>query len=438
MTRSLKDWKVFAVRSRVESRRSAQHDLCVRLYLTLKAFRGWKSFVTSSMASLQRTFLEVWKKKSYWVVLGAWKLWKQAFECILVIHPITQADKVVYKEVTSQRRQLLVSLNDMLVASRLRICWKRWTALYNFRVLLCLYRAKKRGLQLLLKSLRESKRRNTKNMKCFHGAIEWRNKRRLRQLSLFISFLKRRRQKGIIRQKRIQAVLTARRLKSWFLKWLKRFLVRVGQNVSKYTESIPLILKTGRSGLDAVLAVPGKRAAHKDTGRGVATNSLYEEEKQSLPHEPMNGQLQVPVFYLNVGRFQRQSMERLRARFFNQPKTDNSAVLDSLELRVQTLSSTRLLRRYFQILSQEFLRSQLQQCRRHAVLTERCKQTEGNKKVDIKGIPSANSSSRFAMDALNNKSTPSQFCESPTLVAEKLKNLDIQIAEFLRDRAFIT
>jgi hypothetical protein len=64
VTRSLKDWKIFAIRSRIESRRSAQHDLCVRLYLTLKAFRGWKSFVTSSMASLQRTFLEVWKNKS--------------------------------------------------------------------------------------------------------------------------------------------------------------------------------------------------------------------------------------------------------------------------------------------------------------------------------------------------------------------------------------
>jgi hypothetical protein len=114
-------------------------------------------------------------------------------------------------------------------------------------------------------------------------------------------------------------------------------------------------------------------------------------------------------------------------------------MLESLEGKVQALYSTRLLRRCFQILLQEFLRSHLQQFKRHTFLSERCKQIEDSKKVGGKATTSSSSSRRVAMDdALSLSSTPSQFCESSTLASEKLKNLDNQIAEFLRDRVFIT
>ena len=423
MTRVLKDWKIFSVRSNIETRRSAQHDLCVRLYLTLKAFRGWKSFVTSSMASMQRTFLEVWKKKSYWAVLGAWKTWKQSYEEVLSIIPVVKA---VPSEVTSQRRRLLTALNDLLVTNRLQICWRRWTSLYSFRVQLCLYRAKKRGLQLFIKSFRELKHRNLMNEMRFHTAIERRNKRCYRKLSWFVSFLRRSRQKRIIRQRRILAVLTLRKLKSMFLKWLKQFLVRVGQNVSKYTESIPLILKSGQSGLDAVRVVPSRRGIEKDIPRRNGWNSISREGEQSFPQKLLvaDGQQRLPTFYLCVGRFRRQSTERLRSRCPQRSTTDETAMLEDLESRVQKLSSKRLLLRYFQILSQAFLRSHWQQCNRYRLLTDRFKQIEDEKihRDEIKN----------AMNA------PSYFSEpSTSLIAEKLSNLDIQIEKFLRERLFI-
>lgn len=418
VSRALKDWKYFAIRSSIGAMKSKQEDLCVRLFLSLKAFRGWKIIVTQEMASAQRRFLHAWSRCSYWLTVRTWKAWRHAYDGTLAMLPVAQIDANKRTAVMSQRRQLLTSLHSLLVHSRLRLCWRQWSALYRFRLLLCLYRAKKRSLVLWTKAFRESLERRVQNAQRIHFAVEWRKNRRLKQLPRFLDLLRRRRRKGLVREQRSQAALTLRKKKFLFLKWLKVFLVRVGQNVSKYKESIPMALRAGQRGLDAI---PGPFSR-----RGVSATARIRADVPRSVVAPNARRQSGGGGGLDAGkdgrgvvaRSERPTLRLMQWRHLNR---HGSGSLETLAEKIKFFSARNLQRRIFNFFLGEFLLSQLLQLRSYNALFDK------NSKIE------QNSERNVTRSLLISDASLSIF-EYPIIESTKLKTLNANILSFLRER----